>query len=106
MVLLLDEGLEILSQMPLCFDPSTHFFRHTRHSTAMGLRFNGAAAYEEICIITGHTTNKAFDRYLRLEGETVKGLLARRRDLTDNLLITSEGASYSSILEFRLIWSG
>ena len=139
MVLLLDEDREILSQMPLCFDPTTLFFRHTdgryagqplgkqrlyrdwkaacaqlgidgvdlyggtKHSTAMGLRFNGAATYEEIRKITGHTTNKAFDRYLRLEGETVKGLLARRRDLADNLLITSEGTSDSAnILKFKV----
>lgn len=138
MVLLLDEDREILSNMPLCFDPDTPFFRHTsgqhadqplgkqrlyrdwkaacarlgiegvdlyggtKHSTAMGLRFNGAATYEEIRKITGHTTNKAFDRYLRLEGETVKGLLSRRREVADNLLITSERVpGQANILKFK-----
>ena len=74
----------------------------TKHSTAMGLRLNDAATYEEIRKITGHTTNKAFDRYLKLEGESVKGLLSRRREIADNDLITSNHPSQAAnILKFK-----
>lgn len=74
----------------------------TKHSTAMGLRLNNAATYEEIRKITGHTTNKAFDRYLKLEGESVKGLLSRRREIADNDLITSNQAPQAAnILKFK-----
>ncbi|MDR2947296.1 MAG: hypothetical protein LBV79_11210, partial [Candidatus Adiutrix sp.] len=62
----------------------------TKHSTATALR--RVASYEEVRKATGHTTNKAFDRYLRLEGETMKGLYARRQDLLtmpDNALTTN-----------------
>ena len=51
----------------------------TKHSTAMGLR--DVATFEEVRKMTGHTTNKAFDRYLQLEGEKMKELLARRQPL-------------------------
>lgn len=60
----------------------------TKHSTAMGLR--DVATYEEVRKMTGHTTNKAFDRYLQLEGEKMKSLYARRRSVSDNELITSQ----------------
>ncbi|UQZ90870.1 hypothetical protein C4J81_17295 [Deltaproteobacteria bacterium Smac51] len=60
----------------------------TKHSTAMGLR--DVATYEEVRKMTGHTTNKAFDRYLQLEGENMKSLFARRQSIADNELITSE----------------
>jgi len=48
----------------------------TKHSTAMGLR--DVSTYEEVRKMTGHTTNKAFDRYLQLEGEKMRELYARR----------------------------
>jgi integrase len=51
----------------------------TKHSTAMGLR--AVATFEEVRKMTGHTTNKAFDRYLQLEGDSMKELYQRRRDL-------------------------
>ena len=53
----------------------------TKHSTAMGLR--SVATYEEVRKMTGHTTNKAFDRYLQLEGETMKELYRRRKEIAD-----------------------
>ena len=53
----------------------------TKHSTAMGLR--SVATYEEVRKMTGHTTNKAFDRYLQLEGETMKELYRRRQEIAD-----------------------
>jgi len=54
----------------------------TKHSTAMGLR--NVATYEEVRKMTGHTTNRAFDRYLRLEGESMRNLYARRRLAANN----------------------
>ena len=51
----------------------------TKHSTAMGLR--EVATFEEARKMTGHTTNKAFDRYLQLEGEKMKELYARRESV-------------------------
>lgn len=33
--------------------------------------------------MTGHTTNKAFDRYLQLEGDTMKELYRRQKNLVD-----------------------
>jgi hypothetical protein len=38
----------------------------------MGLR--AVATFEEVRKMTGHTTNKAFDRYLQLEGEKMREL--------------------------------
>jgi len=29
-------------------------------------------------MMTGHTTNKAFDRYIQLQGEALKGLYSQR----------------------------
>jgi integrase len=54
----------------------------TKHSTAMGLR--EVATFEEVRKMTGHTTNKAFDRYLQLEGEKMKELYRRRQNLVDS----------------------
>jgi len=72
----------------------------TKHSTAMGLR--DVATYEEVRKMTGHTTNKAFDRYLQLEGEKVKSLYARRQSVADNELITNQDADgKSKILKFK-----
>ena len=59
----------------------------TKHSTATALR--KVASYDEVRKATGHTTNKAFDHYLRLEGEAMKDLYALRQDLltvSDNAL--------------------
>jgi hypothetical protein len=49
-----------------------------------------AATYEEVRKMTGHTTNKAFDRYLRLEGSNMKALYSRRQTVLDNELITEK----------------
>ena len=51
----------------------------TKHSTAMGIR--QVATYEETRKMTGHTTNKAFDRYLNLEASAMKELYSRRQSL-------------------------
>ena len=56
-------------------------YRGTKHSTAMGLR--AVATFEEVRKMTGHTTNKAFDRYLQLQGEVMKELYGRRKNLVD-----------------------
>ena len=45
----------------------------------MGLR--AVVTYEEVRKMTVHTTNKAFDRYLQIEGEAMKKLYSRRNDL-------------------------
>ncbi len=72
----------------------------TKHSTAMGLR--DVATYEEVRKMTGHTTNRAFDRYLRLEGESMKKLYARRQTVSDNGLTTEVSKSEKSkILNFK-----
>jgi len=71
----------------------------TKHSTAMGLR--DVATFEEVRKMTGHTTNRAFDRYLHLEGENMKNLYARRKPLADNDLITeSAKAANAEVLNF------
>jgi integrase len=76
----------------------------TKHSTAMGLR--EVATFEEVRKMTGHTTNKAFDRYLQLEGESMRSLFARRQPLTkarpDNgLTMDLKGGPSPQILEFK-----
>ena len=65
----------------------------TKHSTAMGLR--NVATFEEVRKMTGHTTNRAFDRYLQLEGEAMKSLYGRRESLvsSDNALTMEIRAS-------------
>jgi integrase len=62
----------------------------TKHSTAVGVR--ELLGYEEVRKMTGHTTNKAFDRYIQLQGEALRGLYSRReamlspdKHLTNNL---------------------
>ena len=72
----------------------------TKHSTAMGLR--EVATFEEVRKMTGHTTNKAFDRYLQLEGEKMKELYRRRRNLVepDNTLINQEPASKEHKIQY------
>ena len=60
----------------------------TKHSTAMALR--EVATYEEVRKMTGHSTNKAFDRYLCLEGSAMKSLYSRRQTVLDNELITTK----------------
>ena len=72
----------------------------TKHSTAMGLR--DVATYEEVRKMTGHTTNRAFDRYLRLEGESMKNLYARRKPVADNRLITDlDELSMNKVFDFK-----
>ena len=51
----------------------------TKHSTAVGVR--EILGYEEVRKMTGHTTNKAFDRYIQLQGEALRGLYSQRDDL-------------------------
>ena len=72
----------------------------TKHSTAMGLRT--VASFEEVRKMTGHTTNKAFDRYLRLEGETMKELYGRRRELLSpgNALVTENEDSKKHKIQY------
>ena len=75
----------------------------TKHSTAMGLR--AVATFEEVRKMTGHTTNKAFDRYLQLEGEKMRELYARREALaistvSDNGLTMDLGGVKSAKIEY------
>ena len=72
----------------------------TKHSTAMALR--DVATYEEVRKMTGHSTNKAFDRYLRIEGEALKALYSRRQGLLpDNDLITGNARfSLTQVIDF------
>ena len=49
----------------------------TKHSTAMGLR--EVATFEEVRSMTGHSTNKAFERYFRSEGKDLQALYDRRQ---------------------------
>ena len=44
----------------------------------MGLR--DVTTFEEVQKMTSHTTNKAFDRYLQIEGENMKELRSRRQE--------------------------
>ncbi len=52
----------------------------TKHSTMTGLRTRGMVTYEEARKMSGHTTNKAFDRYLQLEAAPLRDLYARRSE--------------------------
>ena len=51
----------------------------TKHSTAMGLR--EVATFEEVRTMTGHSTNKAFERYFRSEGKDLQALYERRKSI-------------------------
>jgi len=66
------------------------------------------ATYEEVRKMTGHTTNKAFDRYIQLEGESMRALYARRRQAADNELINgSPRASMPQTIGFiQKAWGG
>jgi hypothetical protein len=59
----------------------------------MELYWMGLATPEEIKALTGHATNKAFERYFRADGDALKELYARRKSLTnpDNQLTTKNG---------------
>jgi integrase len=65
----------------------------TKHSTAMGLR--EVATFEEVRTMTGHATNKAFERYFRAEGKDLKALYERRKSVIepDNQLTTKNDQS-------------
>ena len=68
----------------------------TKHSTLTGLRTRGCVTYEEARKMSGHTTNKAFDRYLKLEAAPMRELYARRSDSltnTDKELTSIKGIS-------------
>ncbi|MDR0882120.1 MAG: hypothetical protein LBP55_06220 [Candidatus Adiutrix sp.] len=59
----------------------------TKHSTAMGVR--AVATFEEVRLMTGHTTNKAFERYFRTEGAALESLYAKRKAIVaDNQMTT------------------
>lgn len=51
----------------------------TKHSSAMAYR--KVATFEEVRRMTGHHTNKAAERYFRIEGDTLRELYNRRNDL-------------------------
>ena len=57
----------------------------TKHSTAMGLR--DGLTFEQVRSMTQHTTNKAFERYFRIEGSALRDLYAQRKTVIN--LITS-----------------
>ena len=64
----------------------------TKHSTAMGMR--AVATFEEVRTMTGHTTNKAFERYFRSEGKDLQALYERRKSIVspDNGLTSKNGS--------------
>ena len=64
----------------------------TKHSTAMGMR--EVATFEEVRTMTGHTTNKAFERYFRSEGKDLQALYERRKSIVspDNGLTSKNGS--------------
>lgn len=68
----------------------------TKHSTASGMR--SFFTYEEVRKMTGHTTNKAFDRYIQFEGSALKGMYEARQMITnsDNGLITEKRHTQNS----------
>ena len=66
----------------------------TKHSTAMELR--KVATYEEVRSMTGHATNKAFERYFRSEGNDLKALYARRKTLLPGEDQTEHGLNTKS----------
>jgi integrase len=68
----------------------------TKHSTAMGLR--EVATFEEVRTMTGHSTNRAFERYFRSEGKDLQSLYERRKSIVnpDNQLTTKKNPSKTS----------
>lgn len=73
----------------------------TKHSTAMGIR--QASTFEEVSLATGHKTNKAFERYVRTEGNAMKDILSRRKSILDSVNETKTNlvsSSKSQVLEF------
>ena len=73
----------------------------TKHSTAMGVR--QSATFEEVRLMTGHSTNKAFERYFRTEGAALANLYSKRQTIidTDNELITTFRLSpESKVIDF------
>ncbi|MBF0529503.1 MAG: hypothetical protein HQK55_09580 [Deltaproteobacteria bacterium] len=60
----------------------------TKHSTAMALR--DVATYEEVRAATMHATNKAFERYFRLEGENIKNIYSRKGSVVRPLSTTKK----------------
>lgn len=53
----------------------------TRHSSALALRGEGCSP-EEIRRATMHSTNKAFERYYRVEADEVRSIYAKTRPAT------------------------
>ena len=73
----------------------------TKHSTAMGVR--KYATFEEVRLMTGHSTNKAFERYFRTEGEALEALYTKRNAAitSDNALITTfTTPSINKVIDF------
>ena len=70
----------------------------TKHSTAMAAR--EYATFEEVRLMTGHTTNKPFERYFRTEGEALQILYAKRESAL-------QGGEASQVIDFsRKQWRG
>ena len=74
----------------------------TKHSTAMGIR--QASTFEEVRLATGHKTNKAFERYVRTEGNAMKEILNRRKSILDSVNETKTDFAANSknqVFEFK-----
>jgi len=74
----------------------------TKHSTAMGIRQQ--ATFEEVRLATGHRTNKAFERYVRTEGNAMREILKKRKSviISDNGLITdSQRVKDGQVFNFK-----
>ena len=53
-------------------------YRGTKHSTVTAMRGDGYSP-EEIKRATGHSTNKAFDRYLHIDEDEIRKIFATGR---------------------------
>ena len=70
----------------------------TKHSSVMALR--QVATFEEIRQATMHQTNKAFERYYRTEGEELKSLYGRRKQLGNKKAdVVTINSRYQSVTE-------
>ena len=68
----------------------------------MGIRQQ--STFEEVRLATGRWTNKAFERYVRTEGNAMREILNRRKSIinSDNELITdSQGTRKGQVFEFK-----
>lgn len=75
----------------------------SKHSTAQALR--GMATFEEVRTMTGHASNKAFERYYRVEGDAMKDLYSRRSKIIEasaDKRLTTENTSSSKAQIIKL----